>query len=39
MSEYEVHWQMDFPLINSWAHLERLFFEVVCTIYKNSKQA
>ena len=24
MSEYKVYWLMDFPLINSWAHLERI---------------
>ena len=35
MSEYEVYWLTDIPLINSHAHLERIiifFFEVACTI-------
>ena len=37
MSEYEVYWVTDFPLVNSWVYLQRFInflFEAVCTSYK-----
>jgi len=38
MSEYEVYWQMDFPLINSWAHLERLFLKWYALFIKTANK-